>query len=152
LLSLTRSGEPVTLNGRGASLLAALVEAEGGVVGRSALLEAGWPSLVVEEANLTVQIGILRKLLGTRPDGREWIATVPRVGYRLLRDEHRSLIDLPTIAVLPFANLSNDPEQAFFADGVAEELITALSRFKTFAVIARNSSFFYREMAVDVRK
>ena len=52
---------------------------------KAALLEAGWPGTVVEEGNLTVQIAALRKALGTRGDGQEWIVTVPRVGYRLLR-------------------------------------------------------------------
>jgi adenylate cyclase len=58
----------------------------------------------------------------------------------------------PSIAVLPFANMSGDPEQEYFADGIVEDLITALSRFKSFAVIARNSSFVYKGRAVDVRQ
>ena len=58
----------------------------------------------------------------------------------------------PSIAVLPFANISGDHEQTYFADGVVEDIITALSRFKTFAVVARNSSFVYRDRAVDVRE
>ncbi len=60
--------------------------------------------------------------------------------------------DKPSIAVLPFDNLSGDPEQAYFADGMAEELITALSRYRWFFVIARNSSFTYKGRAVDVRQ
>jgi TolB-like protein/Tfp pilus assembly protein PilF len=59
---------------------------------------------------------------------------------------------LPSLAVLPFSNLSDDPEQDYFADGVVEDIITALSRFKSFAVIARNSSFTYKGRAVDVRQ
>ena len=62
------------------------------------------------------------------------------------------LPDKPSIAVLPFENMSGDPEQAYFADGMAEELITALSRFRWFFVIARNSSFTYKGRAVDVRQ
>lgn len=58
----------------------------------------------------------------------------------------------PSIAVLPFANLSNDPEQEYFADGVVEEIITALSRLHWLFVIARNSSFVYKGRAVDVRQ
>jgi TolB-like protein len=57
----------------------------------------------------------------------------------------------PSIAVLPFNNMSGDPEQTYFADGVVEDIITALSRFTSFAVVARNSSFTYRDRAVDVR-
>ena len=61
------------------------------------------------------------------------------------------LPDKPSIAVLPFENLSGDPKQEYFADGMAEEIITALSRFKSLFVIARNSSFTYKGRAVDVK-
>ena len=63
-----------------------------------------------------------------------------------------ALPDKPSIAVLPFQNMSGDPEQEYFADGMAEDIITALSRFKALFVIARNSSFTYRGRAVDVRQ
>jgi adenylate cyclase len=63
-----------------------------------------------------------------------------------------SLPDKPSIAVLPFQNLSSDPEQEFFADGMVEEIITALSRFKALFVIARNSSFTYKGRAVEVKQ
>jgi TolB-like protein/Tfp pilus assembly protein PilF len=62
------------------------------------------------------------------------------------------LPDKPSIAVLPFQNMSGDPEQEYFADGVVEDIITALSRFKSLFVIARNSSFTYKGKAVDVRQ
>ncbi len=62
------------------------------------------------------------------------------------------LPDKPSIAVLPFENMSGDPEQEFFADGMAEEIITALSRYRWFFVIARNSSFTYKGHAVDVKQ
>jgi TolB-like protein/class 3 adenylate cyclase len=63
-----------------------------------------------------------------------------------------TLPDKPSIAVLPFQNMSGDPEQEYFADGIAEDIITALSRFKSLFVIARNSSFTYKGKAVDIRK
>jgi len=63
-----------------------------------------------------------------------------------------SLPDKPSIAVLPFANMSNDPEQEFFADGIAEDVITALSRYPSLFVIARNSCFTYKGRAVEVRQ
>src|SRR5437868_13565229 len=62
------------------------------------------------------------------------------------------LPDKPSLAVLPFQNMSGDPEQEYFADGVVEDIITALSRFKSLFVIARNSSFTYRGKAVDVKQ
>src|SRR6185369_5505090 len=63
-----------------------------------------------------------------------------------------ALPDKPSIAVLPFQNMSGDPEQDYFADGVVEDIITALSRFKSLFVIARNSSFTYKGKAVDIKQ
>jgi adenylate cyclase len=63
-----------------------------------------------------------------------------------------ALPDKPSIAVLPFQNMSGDPEQDYFADGIVEDIITALSRFQNLFVIARNSSFTYRGRAVDVKQ
>ena len=144
----------VALGVRGAALLAALLEAEGGVVTRSALMDCAWPGMAIEDGNLAVQIATLRKILGTQSDGQEWIANVPRVGYRLVRavGPRDAAVSKPAIAVLPFLNLSSDREQGHFADGMVEDLITALSRFNTFAVVARNSSFVFKGRAVDVRE
>ncbi len=152
---LMRDGKPVAVGARGLALLAALADADG-PVGKAALMEAGWPGAIVEEGNITVQIAALRKALGTRDDGQEWVVTVPRVGYRLLRGEPvRETAEetrLPSIAVLPFQNMSGDPEQDYFADGVVEDVITALSRFRSFTVLARNSSFVFKGRTVDVRE
>ena len=63
-----------------------------------------------------------------------------------------SLPDKPSIAVLPFQNMSGDPEQEYFADGMVEDIITALSRMRWLFVIARNSSFTYKGRAVDVKQ
>jgi adenylate cyclase len=68
------------------------------------------------------------------------------------REEASKPLDGPSIAVLPFANFGGDPEQEFFADGVVEDLITALSRMRNYFVIARNSSFTYKGRAIDVRQ
>jgi TolB-like protein/Tfp pilus assembly protein PilF len=153
--AVTREGKPVALGGRGIALLAALADADG-VVSKEELMAAVWPGTIVEEGNLSVQIAALRKALGRRPDGGDWIATVPRVGYRLVRGPSRlpepTAVGLPTLAVLPFQNLSGDPEQDYFADGVVDELIAALSRFRSFAVIARGTSFAYKGRTVDARQ
>ncbi len=154
--TLVRDGVSVPLGQKAAALLSALIGADGKPLAKSDLMQAGWPGMAVEEGNLTVQIAHLRKVLGPGPQGQDWIVTVPRVGYRLVvaqapppvsRDTPR-----PALAVLPFANLSGDPAQDYFADGVVEDIITALSKFKSFAVIARNSSFTYKGRAVDVRQ
>jgi adenylate cyclase len=77
---------------------------------------------------------------------------------RLLRrvfvdtDSPPPLPDKPSIAVLPFENMSGDPEQEYFADGMVEEIITALSRFKSLFVIARHSSFTFKDKATDIKE
>src|SRR4029077_5434546 len=63
-----------------------------------------------------------------------------------------ALPDKPSIAVLPFANMSGDPEQEYFADGITEDITTALSRISSLFVIARNSSFAYKGKAIDIRQ
>lgn len=143
---------------RACRLLSALLADPGAVRTKAELLDAAWPGMALEESNLSVQIAALRKLLGPGPDGEEWIATVPRVGYRFVgRIEGRPGLDtseaiLPSLAVMPFENLGGDREQEYFADGVVEDMITALSRFTSFAVIARNSSFAYKGRIADVRQ
>ncbi|HVY43869.1 MAG TPA: winged helix-turn-helix domain-containing protein [Hyphomicrobiaceae bacterium] len=156
---LMRDGDPIALGGRSAALLKTLLAADSGVVNKDALLASAWPGAIVEENNLTVQIAALRKVLGRRADGTDWIATVPRIGYRMVREipepsawPAEAMTTLPAIAVLPFANLGGDPEQEYFADGVVMDITAALSRFRSFAVIARNSSFVYKGHAIDVRQ
>jgi TolB-like protein/tetratricopeptide (TPR) repeat protein len=151
---LLRGSESVGIGHRGYVLLEALVDAKGETLAKATLMERVWPGTAVEEGNLTVQIAALRKALGS--EGETTIITVPRVGYRMvMTSEEGPSADTgggrPLIAVLPFANMSSDPDQTYFADGVVEDIITALSRFKQFAVIARNSSFVYKDKAVDVR-
>src|SRR5688572_25821696 len=82
--ALLRDGKPIALGTRGTALLGALLEADGAPATKETLMAAGWPGTIVEEGNLAVQIANLRKAIGLRSDGTEWIATVPRVGYRLL--------------------------------------------------------------------
>jgi TolB-like protein len=152
---LLRNGKSIAVGQRGLALLKALLDAGGGVVTKADLMERAWPGTIVEEGNLTVQIAALRKSLGTTHDGQDWIATVPRLGYRLVRPGSGSReadASVPALAVLPFANLGSDPGQDWFADGVVEDIITALSRFQSFAVVARNSSFVYKGRPVDVRQ
>ena len=151
--ALLQSGKTVALGQRGLALLNALVSANGEIVSKADLMEAAWPGTLVEEGNLAVQMANLRKALGTREDGQEWIATVPRFGYRLVLPVERTLASgtQPTIAVFPFDNLSGDPGQDYFANGVVEDLITALSRFRNFAVVSRGASFKHRSPDMDMR-
>src|SRR5260370_27859267 len=78
-------------------------------------------------------------------------STVPGRATTAIPADGRPLPDKPSIAVLPFQNMSGDPEQDYFVDGLVEEIITGLSRFKSLFVIARNSSFTYKGKAVDIR-
>jgi TolB-like protein/cytochrome c-type biogenesis protein CcmH/NrfG len=158
--TLTRDDLPVAVGYRGLKLLGALVARPGEILAKAELMDAAWPGMAVEEGNLTVQIAQLRKLLGPAADGGEWIATVPRVGYRFTATVERSddakrrplpLPGKPSIAVLPFASVGNDPEQESFADGLTEDLITDLSRNSGLFVIARNSTFAYKGKPMDVR-
>ena len=174
--TLFRGTEPVALSQRAVALLHILIDRAGAPVSKDALMEAAWPGLAVEDSNLTVQIAALRRALGEVPGGESWIATLPRRGYRFAGPAVTKidalvpatptvdaatrpapmmalpLPDKPSIAVLSFENLSGDPEQGYFVDGMVEEIITALSRIRWLFVIARNSSFTYKGRAVDVKQ
>jgi len=161
---LTRDGVPVQLGSRARDILCVLAAANGEVVSKDELMTRVWPGLVVEENNIQVHISALRKALDE--GGQAYVVTVPGRGYRLvgaqsaapvgMRSAHTrpdpALPDKPSIAVLPFQSMSDDPEQQYFADGVVEEIITALSRFSSLFVIARNSSFTYKGKSVDVKQ
>lgn len=156
-------GEPVPLGARAFDLLMTLIEHRDRVVTKDELMKLVWPGLVVEDSNLTVQVSALRKVLGANS-----VATVPGRGYRfglemqttpaLPRDRRSAAIraaltlpDKPSVAVLPFLNLSDDPDQVCFVDGVTEDITTELARFHDLFVIARNSAFSYKGQTVDVR-
>jgi TolB-like protein len=166
---LTANGAPVALGARAFDLLLALVRRNGVVASKDELLAEVWPGTIVEENNLQVQVSSIRKVLGEEAEGGRYLLTVPGRGYRFVAPVERvsenagpaasqsgtgaplPLPDKPSIAVLPFSNISGDPEQDYFADGMAEEIITALSRCAGLFVIARNSSFTYKNRAVDIR-
>jgi TolB-like protein/tetratricopeptide (TPR) repeat protein len=159
--SLTRDGGPISVGGRALDVLAVLASAAGETVGKDALLDRAWPGLTVDENNLQVQISALRKALG-----EGWIVTVPGRGYRLTvpsegvgrpagnpktMSEGPALPDRPSIAVLAFTNMSRDADQEYFSDGIADDIITDLSRNRSLFVIARTSSFTYKGRSVDVK-
>lgn len=161
-------GAPAPLRARAFDLLQCLIERRDELVSKNELMALVWPGLVVEENNLTVQVSAVRKVLGTKA-----ITTVPGRGYRFALpvtelgvdpplhedppgatrpDEiDLSLPEKPSIAVLPFVNLSGDPAHDYLCDGTTEEIITELARFHCLFVIARNSTFSYKGKAVDVR-
>jgi TolB-like protein len=163
---LFREGHPVAVSSKGLRLLEALIGSPGRVLSKAELIQTAWGDAAIEESNLSVQIAALRKQLGPAADGGDWIATIPRVGYRFVgtpAQASRSRIPetppaqtepqtRPSIAVLPFANVSGDKEQEYLADGITEDIITALTRFRWFFVIARNSSFAYKGKSVGAKQ
>lgn len=165
--TLLRDGAALPLGGRALRVLQALLEARGQVVDKARLTAIGWPGLVVEESNLSVQIAALRKVLGPAPDSAHWIATVPRAGYRLAGmvlvldgaegtaaepPEPAPSGQRPSVAVLPFINLSADPAQDYFVDGMTDDVIAALTRFRWFFVAGRSSSYALKSRQVDAKQ
>jgi TolB-like protein len=145
-------GAAVTLGARAFDVLAYLNANSDRVVSKAELLEKVWGGLMVEEGNLSVQISALRKVLGPKA-----IATVPGVGYKLATGsgdvavpKGPALPDKPSIAVLPFANLTGRTDQEYLIDGIVTEIITALGRVSAFFVISSTSSFTYKGKTVDL--
>src|ERR1700730_8211730 len=152
-------------------LLEFLIRARDRVVNRDELLDAVWRGRIVSDATLSSRINAARVAIGDNGEKQRLIRTLPRKGIRFV-GEVREEIDLPgeaaatpesaapritalegpSIAVLPFTNMSGDPEQEYFADGMAEDIITALSRISRLLVIARNSSFTYKGKSIDIRE
>ncbi|HEX4927973.1 MAG TPA: winged helix-turn-helix domain-containing tetratricopeptide repeat protein [Burkholderiales bacterium] len=158
---LFHGAEPTSLGQRAVEVLALLMRRAGAPVSKEALIEAAWPGLVIEDSNLTVQIAAVRRVLEDLAGGAGWIETLPRRGYRYVgpavatnqrASAALTLPDKPSIAVLPFANLSGDTDQDYFIDGMVDEIITGLSRINWLFVIARNSTFAYKGRMVDVRQ
>ena len=146
-------GSDLVIGARAFDVLAYLEAHSGQVVTKAELLENVWADLNVEESNLTVQIATLRKLIGARA-----IATVPGVGYQLTlaatppADPAKALPlpDKPSLAVLPFANLTGDAGKDYLVDGIVADLIAALSRIPVFFVIAASSTFALKGRSVDL--
>jgi TolB-like protein/Flp pilus assembly protein TadD len=146
---LLRHGERVALTPRVLDTLLYLVRHHGRVLEKNELMSEIWPDAVVEENNLNQNISTLRRIFGESRGENRYIVTVPGRGYRFAAQVTENLgppegLHLPalqTIAVLPFANISTDPENAYFCEGLAEELLNALSRIEGIKVAARTSAF-----------
>ena len=146
---LLRRGERVALTPRVLDTLLYLVRHHGRVLEKNELMSEIWPDAVVEENNLNQNISTLRRIFGESRGENRYIVTVPGRGYRFaaqVTENARSVGEphvpaLQTIAVLPFANISTDPENAYFCEGLAEELLNAMSRIEGLKVAARTSAF-----------
>jgi DNA-binding winged helix-turn-helix (wHTH) protein len=164
---LRRGTTPVAIEPQVFDLLVHLIRHRDRVVSKDELLAAVWHGRAISESALFNRINAARSAIGDTGARQTLIKTLPRKGLRFVgavREEDDSpaeagpgkpapgIIDKPSIAVLPFVNLSGDPEQDYFIDGIVEDIITALSRNRAFFVIARNSSFTYRGKSVDTKQ
>jgi TolB-like protein len=164
---LRRGANLVAIEPQVFDLLVHLVRHRDRVVSKDDLLASVWHGRAISESALFNRINAVRSAIGDTGTRQSLIKTLPRRGLRFIgavREEDTSppeasaqkpssaVADKPSIAVLPFLNLSGDPEQDYFIDGVVEDIITALSRNRGFFVIARNSSFTYKGKAIDTKQ
>lgn len=166
---LKRASGAIAVGPQVFDLLLHLVENRGRVVSKDDLLEAVWRGRIVSESTITSHINAARTAIGDSGRTQRLIRTVARKGFRFVGDVTEAssdaasptpsgsepslpLPDKPSIAVLPFVNLSGDAEQDYFADGMVEDIITALSHIRWLFVIARNSSFTYKGLSSDVKQ
>ena len=167
---LRRGAEPVPVEPQVFDLLVCLVENRERVVSKDDLIASVWGGRVISESTLTSRINSVRKAIGDNGDEQRLVRTIARKGLRFVGDvqiqqdgmanegpgrEARpalALPDRPAVAVLPFSNMSGEPEQEYFSDGISEDIITALSKLRWFFVIARNSSFIYKNKPVHMNQ
>jgi len=170
-LELCSNNQQVSVQPQVFSLLVFLIRNRDRVVTKDEIIDKVWDGRIVSDATLNNRINAARSALGDDGKKQSIIRTFPRRGFRFIaevaedeafqvstRHSARDEIPLsgsairPTIAVLPFNNLSGDPEQNYFSDGITEEFITALSHIRQFFVIARNSTYSYKDNSPDVRQ
>jgi TolB-like protein len=174
---LRNGSEPIAVEPQVFDLLVYLVQNRDRVVSKDDLIASVWGGRIVSDSTLTSRINAARKAVGDSGGDQKLIRTIPRKGLRFVStvrtqpdrgeaawaagrpdDVHEPsrpalpLPDRPAIAVLPFINMSGDPEQEYFSDGISEDIITALSKLRWFFVIARNSSFIYKGKAVHMKQ
>ena len=175
---LRRGSEPVAVEPQVFDLLVYLLENRDRVVSKDDVIASIWGGRIVSDSTLTSRINAARKAVGDSGKDQELIRTIARKGFRFVGSVRKSSdadaptnangappielydasvrpaapSDRPAIAVLPFTNMSGDPEQEYFSDGISEDIITALSKLRWFYVIARNSSFLYKGKAVHMKE
>jgi TolB-like protein/Tfp pilus assembly protein PilF len=171
---LLRGTKAVALTPKVFDTLVMLVRNSGHVVGKDELMNEIWPDTNVEEANLTQNVSVLRKVLDVRGKGNSYIETVPKRGYRFIADVRRLAVDsgklsgeqdisspiaervedersrsIDSLAVLPFANASADTNAEYLSDGITESIINCLSQLPRLRVMARSAVFRYKGREVD---
>jgi adenylate cyclase len=170
---LRRGADVVSVAPQVFDLIDYLIRNRERVVSKDDLIKAIWNGRSVSDAAVTTRLNAARIAIGDSGDEQRFIKTLQRKGFRFVGAVREAkepagatvaddqleaqkldlaLPDRPSIAVLPFENMSGDPEQEYFAEGMVEEIITALSRFKSLFVIARHSSFTFKGKAVDIKE
>src|SRR4051812_20288146 len=175
---LCRGADHVPMEPQVFDLLVYLVQHRERVVSKDDLISAIWDGRIVSESTLTSRINAARKAIGDSGRDQKFIRTISRRGFRFVgalrsqqpgapavhpiaslphdrsEESHAGLLplDRPAVAVLPFTNMSGEPEQEYFSEGISDDIITALSKLRWFYVIARNSSFVYKGKAVHLKQ
>jgi TolB-like protein/Tfp pilus assembly protein PilF len=166
---LRRGAEPISLEPQVFDLLVHLVRCRDRVVSKDDLIESIWGGRIVSDSALASRLNSARRAVGDSGAAQSVIRTLHGKGVRFIGDvrEDRGPLaqtEIPRIAVaeptaarlsivvLPFANLSSDPEQQYFADGITGNLTTDLSRIPDMLVISRNTAFTYRNRPLDTRQ
>jgi TolB-like protein len=174
---IRRAEIPVHVEPQVFDLLVYLLRNRDRVVSKDDLIASVWGGRNVSDSTLTSRINAARKAIGDSGEYQNLIRTIARKGLRFVGavrmepngaeptggtgppqkvpEQSRPALplpDRPAIAVLPFTNMSGDPEQEYFSDGITEDIITALSKLRWFFVIARNSSFTYKGKAVHMKQ
>jgi TolB-like protein len=170
---LHRGTEAVSLTPQAFDVLLYLIRNRERVVTKDDLISAVWGGRIVTDAALATRLNAARAAIDDAGDQQRLIKTLQRKGFRFIGSVHEikksdvdtgatgasptsvsiaRASDKPSIAVLPFENLSADPDQEYFADGLVDDITTALSRFRALLVIARNSSFTYKGKPVDIKQ
>jgi TolB-like protein len=169
---------PVALPPKAFDVLCVLIESAGHLVTKATLLEKAWPDTFVEEANVSINIAILRKVLRESVGEQSYIETVRKRGYRFVakvlelqgenalnvgRHEPETALVMPqeskpdvsafnSLAVLPFENESKDPDIEYLVDGLTDSIINSFSHLENFRVIGRNTVFRYKAKSADPQK
>src|SRR5579862_766609 len=173
---LLRDRDAVAVEPQVFDLLVYLVENRDRVVSKDDLIASVWCGRIVSDSTLTSRINAARRAVGDTGQAQRLIRTIARKGFRFVGDVRTQanadksspagaspdqaaetqpappLPDRPAIAVLPFVNMSGEPEQEYFSDGISEDIITALSKLRWFFVIARNSSYIYKGKPVHMKQ
>ncbi|HEX4710069.1 winged helix-turn-helix domain-containing tetratricopeptide repeat protein [Phenylobacterium sp.] len=159
LSEVVAASQTIRLQPRVMQVLVALARADGEVVSRDELLASCWGGLAIGDDAINRCIGRLRRLSEEEAPGAFTIGTLPRIGYRLSQVADRAspppaqgAVRKLSICVLPFANLSDDPQQKYFSDGISEDIITDLSKVSALSVVARNTAFTFKGKVRDVAR